>query len=214
MTVKYSCSYKTVLYLFLLPSTAYAEEFACPPTYAACLTEEQLIKITEAVKELDEIKSSEAELSFLEPIVIVRDLDNRVYINGGKKKPTKLKLKIGTTIDRDLEAELPIKLSYRDEPVEDESLFRFRVRAQVGLLAPEMIQSIRDNAFQTFWNVSLGLDFMRYGALNLAAIIGSDGMGGGVGVDITKNFGTYVAPIVKYEDWSGSLDIGLYMSFN
>jgi hypothetical protein len=212
--VKYDCSYKTVLCLSLLPSVAYAEEFVCPPTYAVCLTEEQLIKVTEAVKELDEIKSSEAELSFLEPIVIIRDNEGRVYTSGGSKKPVKLKLKIGKVIDRDLEAELPVKISYRDEPVEDESLFRFRVRAQIGLLAPEVIQSIRDNEFQAFWNVSAGLDFFYIGAFNIAAVIGSDGVGGGVGVDITKNFGTYVAPIVKYEDWSGSLDLGVYMAFN
>jgi hypothetical protein len=208
--------YAILSLVLLYPSVSYSQQPECPLQYKSCLTEDEQKKILEALKELKNIKESPVKLEFTEPITIVEDWEQRVYINGGEKKPIKLRMTIGDTIDRDLEAQLPIRLYYREEP--PDPIFRFRLRAQFGVLAPEVIRSIRDNEFEVFWNASIQLDFLHYDFLNLAINIGSEGFGIGPGIDITKNFGINTNFLVKYDkiypDFIPTMEIGTYFSFN
>lgn len=201
---------------FFLPLNANAEDLPpCPPPYKVCLTEAQRQKLSETVKELKEIKESPAELTFNDSIVIIRDWEDRVYINGGEKNPIKLKLKIGS-INRDLEAQLPITVYYREEP--PDPLFRFRLRAQFGVLAPEIVQSIRDEEFQVFYHTAIGLDFFHYDFWNIAVNVGTAGFGLGTGFDITKNFGTNIDFLVKYDkiypEFMPTMNLGVYFALN
>ena len=182
----------------------------CPPEYKLCLTKSQHKVVIDALKELRNIKKSQAELTFKDDVIIIHDWEKRIYVNGGDKKPLRLELKLGT-VNRELEATLPVQVHYREEPPDPP--FRFRLRAQGGILPPQIFQSIRDEEFHIFWTGSVGLDFLHYDFLNLSAVIGVSGIGGAVGVDLTKNFGIYAGPVVLYDEWQASLDAGVYFAF-
>lgn len=184
-----------------------------------CLTKEQKEKLVKAVKELEDIHGSKAEIELEEPIVIVRDWEDRVYVNGGEKKPIKMKLKIGEHVDRDLEVQLPIRVYYREEP--PDPWFRLRVRFQAGILIPEAIRSIRntddgddETGLEEFWDAGLSWDFLHYDALNLAVYTGIRSVGIGPGVDLTKNFGLYAGYSFVYASLGHSLQTAAYFSFN
>ena len=146
---------RVFLLAFLATSLAFAQE---PPPGGVCLTQDQREKLRKAVEELENIKSSPAQITTKDPIIIVRDWEDRVYVNGGSTKPIKLKLKIGDTIDRDLEATLPIQVYYREKP--PDPMFRLRIRAQAGLLVPETIRTIKGNS-DPFWDGQLSFDFFH-----------------------------------------------------
>lgn len=204
--------------IFLLSSKA-ESQVKCPKELTdsggVCLTKEQKEKIVESVKELKNIHESKAELEVEEPIVIIRDWEDRVYINGGDKKPVKLRLKIGEHVDRELEAVLPVSVYYRDKP--PDPWFRLRIRAQVGILIPEFIESISNtDNLDSPWDAGIGWDFFHIPGyeLNLAAYTGVRSAGGGVGIDLTKNFGIYSGYSFIYKGLSHSFQLAAYFSFN
>ncbi len=207
--------------LIFIPTAALAQDSGnppptpasdCPPQFAVCLTPDQRDKVVAAVKELDDIKNSKAEITVKEPVEIVQDWKGRIYVNGGDKKPLELKLKIGKTIDRDMEMTLPTHVYQRPAPPDPP--FRARFRAQMGLLVPEIIQSIRDKHLQFFWDAGIALDFLHYDALNVSAYVGAQSLGGFIGADITKNFGLSVGPVLVYQSLKPSLWTGAYFAFN
>lgn len=208
--------YLIIAFCFLLAYPAQAQDKPeCPKPYDLCLTKEQKDKVVKALKELKDIKESEAEVTFEEDIVIIRDWEDRVYVNGGEKKPVKMKLQLGETIDRDMEAQLPIKLSYREEPPDPP--FRFRLRAQLAVMVPELVRSIRDEEFEIPWDFSVGLDFLHFDALNLAGYVGTLGFGLGAGVDLTKNFGAMANFMIRYDGFDPfepTMNTGIYFAFN
>lgn len=185
----------------------------CPPEPGGiCLTAEQKAQVTEAVKELDTIKKSKAEIQ-LEPIVIIRDWEDRVYINGGEKKPIKLKLKLGPTIDRDMELTLPIQIGYREKP--PDPMFRLRFRAQLGFLVPTLIDVVRDgDTITEGLEGGLGLDFFHLDWFNVAVHTGVRSIGGGVGFDLTRNFGLYGGYAFVYSTLKSNGFVSIYFSFN
>lgn len=202
-----------LLALALLPAVADAQELPpCPPPYSVCLTEEQKDKVVGAVKELDDVKSSPAKVEVQEPIVIVRDWQGRVYVNGGDKKPVPMKLTIGDVIDRDLEMTLPVRVYEREAP--PDPIFRARFRAQAGLMIPEIVRSAMAGEIEWFWDAGLSLDFLHYDIFNVSVYVGIMSLGGGLGLDITKNFGIYAGPHLSYENLSLTAWVGPYFSFN
>lgn len=199
----------------LFPSVALAEDLPpCPPEYEVCLTKDEAGKVVQAVEELDRIKKSEVKLEFKEPVVIVRDWKDRVYVNGGGKNPVKAQVKLGDTVDREMSVTLPTRVSFRPEPPEPQFAFRARVRANVGILIPEIVRSVRDEEFEDFWSFGVDLDFVKLDIFNINAHLGSAGVGGGVGIDITKNFGASVNVLCTWVEWGPTASTGVYFSFN
>jgi hypothetical protein len=200
------------LVALLLPSTAVAQELPpCPEGYSVCLTEEQRKKVVESVKELDDIRSSKAEVQLKDQVVIVEDWDGRVYVNGGSTKPLRGRLTIGKHVDRELAVELPVRVYYRPKP--PDPMFRLRFRAQVGVLIPEAVRSVRDESLEPFADAGLSLDFFHVDIVNVAAYLGARSLGGGLGIDLTKNFGAYAGYALTY-DWNSSVLSGAYFAFN
>lgn len=196
-----------------LPASAQeSEKPPCPPPYAVCLTEEEKKKVVEAVKELDELKSSPAELEFKEPIIIVRDWQGRTYVNGGDQRPIPVKLKIGGIVDRDLEMKLPVRVYEREEP--EDPMFRARFRAQLGLMIPEVVRSAVDGDLNWFWDGGVSLDFFHYDMFNVSVYVGVQSLGGGLGLDITKNFGIYAGPHLSYQSLGLTAWVGPFFSLN
>ncbi|HEY8097920.1 MAG TPA: hypothetical protein VIE65_17825, partial [Methylobacter sp.] len=139
------------------------------------------------------------------------DWDDRVYINGGSKKPIQATLKLGDTINRDMEMTLPIKVYYREKP--PDPMFRLRIRAQAGILVPELIHTLQGKN-DPFWDAGIGWDFFHLNAVNIAAYTGIRSVGAGIGLDLTKNFGPYLGYSLKYDGFQSSLLTGIYFSFN
>jgi hypothetical protein len=188
-----------------------AQMCECLPD-GVCLNKEQKEQVTIAVKELDEIKSSKAKIEVTEPIIIIRDWEDRIYINGGEKKPIKLKLKIGKTIDRDMEMTLPIQVGYREKP--PDPMFRLRIRAQAGFLIPTIFESPIEEHILDGMDAGIGWDFFHLDFVNLSVYTGIRSVGGGLGLDLTKNFGPYLGYSLIYDGFQSAALAGIYFSFN
>lgn len=196
--------------MVLAATTASAQD--CPPQYAVCLTEEERKKVLQAVSDLKDIRYSKAELEFKDPVMVVRDWDDRVYVNGGSTRPLRLKLRIGKTVDRDLEASVPVHVSYRERP--PDPVLRLRIRAEAGVLLPAVVDAIRDDggAYRAL-DAGVGWDFLHLGDVNLSLHTGIRSSGGGVGLDLTRNFGPYVGYSLIYDGFRSSVLAGAYFSF-
>ncbi len=178
----------------------------------ACLDKPQLDAVRSALKELDVIHSSPASLTTQDPIIVIHDWQGRVYVNGGSTKPLLFKLKLGDTVDRDMAVTLTTQVYYRDKPADP--MFRLRIRAQAGILVPELARTVVDSNSQRFWDGGVALDFFHLGDFNTSAYVGVFSAGGGFGYDLTKNFGPYVGYSMVYDGFRSSLLTGVYFSIN
>jgi hypothetical protein len=190
-----------------LSAAAPAQESSpCPPPYAVCLTEDEKKTVGDSLRELKEIKEAKARLVLEDDIVIVRDWQDRVYVNGGEGRPLRAVLKVGP-VERDMEVKLPIRTFYRERP--PEPMFRLRIRAQAGVLVPSVLKE-----FKGGWDAGVGWDFMHLGPLNLSAYTGIRSAGGGLGLDLTKNFGPYAGYAITYDGWRSAAMAGVFFSLN
>ncbi len=189
------------------PAAPPADVAPCPPPFSLCLEPGDAKTVVESLKELRGIKESKAELRFKEDIVLVRDWQDRVYINGGEAKPVDATLTLGDTVSRDMQVQLPVQVYYRPKP--PDPIFRLRVRAQAGILVPVVWKDSKHG-----WDAGLSWDFVHYDIFNLAAYTGVRSAGAGVGMDLTRNFGPYVGYSLVYDGLTSGLMAGAYMSFN
>lgn len=182
-----------------------------PPEGGKCLDKQQLDSVKKAVKELDEIHSSPAVVTVEDPVVIVHDWDGRVYVSGGATKPVRMKLRIGSTVERDLAVTVPVQVYYRDKP--PDPMFRLRIRAQAHVLP---FEAFREDELgrRRFWDAGVGWDFFHLGDFNVSAFTGVYSAGAGLGWDVTRNFGVYAGYSLLYDGFRSSLATGVYMSFN
>lgn len=198
-----------------VPSAARAEDVPpCPPEYEVCLTKDEYDKVVKAVEELDAIKKSEAKVEFKEPVVIVRDWQDRVYVNGGEAKPIKARVTVGETIDRELAVTLPTQVAFRPKPPEPQFAFRARVRASFGIMVPEIVKTAEEGVLHDFWAAGLDLDFVKIDLFNISVHVGSAGFGGGVGFDVTKNFGIGINALCNWGEWTPTASTGVYFALN
>jgi hypothetical protein len=199
-----------VLAVLLLSGVALAQDQVpppCPEPYTLCLVHSDEDTVVQSLKELKSIKESKAVFKLKEDIVIVRDWQDRVYVNGGSAKPIDAELTLGNTVSRDMQVQLPIQVYYRPKP--PDPMFRLRVRAQAGLLIPTIWKDSKGG-----WDAGLSWDFFHYDVFNLAAYTGVRSAGGGVGMDLTRNFGPYVGYSLVYDGFTSDVMIGAYFSFN
>lgn len=205
--MKYILAFLTVI---LFSFSARADE-CVPPPGGKCLTAEQLGQVKEALRELKNLHESPAMLKLEEPVTIIHDWEGRVYVNGGDSKPVVAKLTLGDTIERDLAITLPTQVYYRPKP--PDPMFRLRVRAQAGILAPQLIQSVGGDG-QKFWDVWASFDFFHLGPVNAAVNAGVQSASFGPGLDLTKNFGVTGGYAFIYDGFKSSMFLGAYFSFN
>ncbi len=182
-----------------------------PEPGGVCLSAVELEEVKKALLELDSIHKSPAVVTTSDKIVIIHDWKGRVYVNGGETKPLRYKLKIGETIDRDLVAKVDTQVHYRPKP--PDPMFRLRIRAQLGLLLPEMSESF-GGQWKDFIDAGIGWDFFHYKMFNVSAYTGVRSAGAGIGLDVTKNFGPYIGYSFVYDGFRSSVMFGTYVSFN
>jgi hypothetical protein len=202
-----------------LPALAYGQEpqpsapqECVPPPGGKCLSKEQFDEVKKALEELEEIHKSPAVLTTDDQITVVNDWDGRTYVSGGDKDPLTLRLKIGSIVERELKLTLPSVVNYRKEP--DPPLFRFRLRAQVGALVPELVRRAMEDGEPDFVDFGVGFDFFHLGPVNVSGYVGVLSLGGLLGVDITKNFGISAGPVMAYQGLQISGVLGVYFAVN
>lgn len=196
----------------LLSATALADDPPCvPPPGGKCLTADQYEAVKKALQELDDVHKSPAEVKVEDPVIIIQDWQGRVYVNGGDQKPVKMKLKIGQYVDRDMAVTLDTKVYYREKP--PDPMFRLRVRAQAGILVPQLVDAVKGTK-QNFFDGGAGLDFFHLGPVNVSANLGVFSVGGGLGLDLTKNFGVLAGYALAYDGLKSGVLGGVYFSFN
>lgn len=203
-----------ILCLMLLPLRAFAQDEACPVAKSGgvCLSKDQKEELKRAVTELKEIYDSPAIIT-VEPIIIIRDWDSRIYVNGQSKKPIKLKLKIGSVVDRDMEMQLPIQVHFREAP--PPPMFRLRIRAQIGLLSTPLAQTFDDSSrLRSSLDGGIGWDFFGLSDVNLSLYTGVRSVGVQLGYDIMKNFGLAGGYSLIYDGFDSSGVLQIYFSMN
>ena len=195
----------------LTAARAVAADDVCPkPCDGKCLTPDQVNELKKAVSELDNIHKSPATVEILDPIVVIRDWDGRVYVNGGSSVPLKAKVRVGQYVDRDMSVSLKPQVWYRPEP--PSPMLRLRIRAQAGILFPSIWQGA--DAAKSAYDAGLGFDFFHLGIVNLTAYTGVRSIGGGPGLDVTKNFGIYAGYALAYDGFKSNAMLSAYFSFN
>lgn len=197
--------------LLASPSARGDDAPCAPPPYGKCLTADQYAQVKQALQELDAIHKAPAEVTVQDPVVVIQDWQGRVYVNGGDKQPIRMKLKLSDTVDRDMAVTLETKVYYREKP--PDPMFRLRIRAQAGLLAPQLIDAVRGKK-QNFFDAGVGWDFFHLGLVNAAVHTGVFSSGATVGVDVTKNFGGFGGFALAYDGLRPSALLGLYFAFN
>ena len=180
-----------------------------PAPGGVCLTADEKQKVIAAVQELKKIKDSPAILKIQDPIEVISDYTGRVYVDGGVTKPLRAKLTLGDTIDRDMAITLDSKVAYRPKP--PDPMFRLRIRAQAGVLIPQFLQS--DSGWNKY-DFGIALDFIHLDWANLSAYAGARSAGGGIGIDLTRNFGLNANAVVVYDGFRLGMLTGFYFAFN
>ncbi len=204
-----------VIAAIAFPCGASAQEAppACVPEPGGkCLTKEQVAEVKKALEELESIHKSPAVVTTDDHIVVVSDWDGRVYVSGGATDPLKLKLKIGDTVEREMSVTLPSVVNYRPAP--EPPILRFRLRAQVGILVPELVRKAMEEEDPDFVDFGVGFDFLHLGPVNLSGYAGVLSLGGLLGVDITKNFGISAGPVLAYQGLQLSGVLSAYFAVN
>ncbi len=196
--------------LFISQSALAAE---CPSD-GVCLNAEQKKKVTDAVLELKDIHDNPAVLEVKEPITIIQDWDGRTYINGGEKKPIRVKLRIGKSIDRDLDVTLDTKVYYRPKPPDPDSFFRLRVKAHMGFIVADAYQALTNKDGRKYTDLGAQWELFHIHAANFNIYTGIGSSGFGIGWDLTRNFGVSSNLVLKYDGFKLGGLIGCYFSFN
>lgn len=198
-----------VLFLVLFTSSASAQVCELP---SKCYSEQTRKEVLKALEELDNIYKSKVELKLQDPVIVIRDWDGRVYVNGGESNPLRLNLRLGPTIDRDIALVLKPRIHTREKPADP--MFRLRLRAQVGVLARGTYERIANGGS---WPIDggLNLDFFHLGLVNFGVYAGIFSAGPQVGLDITRNFGVFTGySLVYLKPKEPDLLSGIYFSFN
>lgn len=202
----------------LITGVASAQAPCVPPSGGKCLTASQYTAVQDALKELDTIHKAPAVVTTKDKITIITDWQGRVYTSGGQTDiktpgPNQLHMNVtlGPTVNRDLVMTLPTSVYYRDKP--PDPMFRLRIRAQVNLLLPELFNTATGDT-RRFYDAGVSWDFFHLGVFNAAAYTGVFSSGGGLGMDLTRNWGVYAGYALVYDGWRSSVALGSYISFN
>ena len=94
--------------------------------------------------------------------------------------------------------------------------FRFRPKAYIWVLPGEAFYSIPDTeslGVMDLIDAGVMVDFLYYEWANLNAAVGFRSLGGGIGFDLTENFGAYGGYALTWGDWHHNANLGLWFSF-
>ncbi len=204
--------------LVALPLKAQAQNSCSAGT---CVPPEDMEKIVEVLQESKCLKT-EKPVFQLDPINIVVDKSGRVFYTGANPNPYTVHM---TWCNFEAEAQGKVNLV---AAVNEPSIwgFRFRPKAYVGVLPVEAFNITVENAvkraagetpedlsFSDVWDAGVMVDFFHYDWFNVNAAVGFRSLGGGLGVDLTDNFGLYLGYANTWATWHHNANLALWFSF-
>lgn len=192
----------------LLPSTASGAECQEPDV---CVKRDDLDLFLKLAREKKCLIDNEPAFE-LDPVNIVIDRDGRVYFSGAEPHPYKLRM---TWCDYEVEAKgkVDIIAAVREPPTWG---FRFRPKAYISALPLEALYldpEVDDLRVTDLIDAGVMVDFFYWEWANLNAAVGFQSLGGGVGFDLTSNFGAYAGYGLTWGDWNHNVNVGLWFSF-
>jgi hypothetical protein len=146
----------------------------------------------------------------LDPVNIVIDRDGRVFFSGAEPHPYTLRM---NWCDYEVEAKgkVDIIAAMREPRTWG---FRFRPKAYIGALPLEALYEF-DEPLKVYDLIDAGamVDFFFWEWANINAAVGFRSLGGGIGFDLTSNFGAYAGYGLTWGDWHHNANLGLWFSF-
>lgn len=207
---------KRLLPLILLaPSVALAQP--AEPASAGCkdpsvcVPPEDLRDMLKALQEKQCLQTEQPKFE-LDRIDIVTDKAGRVFVSGAQPRPYTLKM---TWCSYEATATGKVEV-YAAKTVPDIWGFRFRPKAYIGALPLEAAYELPEGETREVTDlVDAGamVDFLYYDWVNLDAAVGFRSFGGGLGMDLTENFGAYAGYALTWGTWHHNFNVGLWFSF-
>lgn len=203
----------------LWATPAFADD--APACNGTCVPKEDMDKIVEVLKERKCLQTTKPTFK-LDPINIVVDKDGRVFYSGAEPNPYTVRM---TWCNYEVEAQGKVNLvtALRVPSIWG---FRFRPKAYLGILPVEAYNISVENAakevakepttsvmFSDVWDAGVMVDFFHYDWFNVNVATGFRSFGGGVGADLTENFGLYIGYANTWATWHHNVNLSLWFSF-
>lgn len=194
---------QTLAAALLICSSAAAQVPCRSPS--VCVPGDDLQKFVALARERKCLDESEPEFT-LDSIAVVLDTDGRVFHSGADaKRHFKVTLKwCHLTVVGDGEVELVAAM--QTPPT---SGFRFRPKAYLGYLPLKLA----DRSFNDGIDAGMLIDLAYIDWVNFNLAAGFRSVGGGVGFDLTKNFGAYVGYALGWTRPLQNVNVALYFAF-
>lgn len=187
-----------------LPSVAVAQEVTCPAGHT-CVPDEDMKVFVEVLKEKKCLLTTKPEFK-LDTVAIVTDQDGRVYSSGSAPKPYTVEMS-WCTYEASAAGKVEVHVARREPPTWGA---RFRPKFWSGFLP---VEAFRVDKPLDAVDVGLALDLFYVRSVNLNLSAGVRSFGVDVGLDLTKNFGTFLGYRVTYDGLRSNPEIGLYFAF-
>jgi len=194
----------TLAALVLLSSPALAQEAPCA-VGSTCVPPNDLKDMVVALKGQRCLKTQKPTFK-LDPITIVTDKDGRTYVSGDKPLPYTLHM---AWCGYDVSAEGKVEATAA-RMIPPDWGFRFRPKATLGFL-------VADTFSRDPWSRGLDggalIEPFYFHWVNINAYVGVRSVGGGLGFDVTKNFGLYGGYAITWEGWRHNPFVSAYFAF-
>ncbi len=201
------------LTILLCPSVALAQP-AQPAECkdpSVCVPPEDVQDMVKALQEKQCLQTTQPKFE-LDRIDIVTDKDGRVFYSGAQPRPYTLKM---TWCSYEATATGKVEV-YAAKAVPEVWGFRFRPKAYIGALPLEAAYPLPEDESLTVTDLvdaGVMVDFFHYDWANINAAVGFRSVGGGLGADLTENFGIYTGYALTWGTWHHNLNVGLWFSF-
>jgi hypothetical protein len=196
----------------LLAALVAASLFYTPTAHAAdceagstCVTKSDMDVFIALLREKQCLQGTKPEVT-TDSIAIVLDQDGRIFASGSNPLPWTLRVKwCGYMIE--VQGSTHIDAAMR---VEQESGFRFRVKASMGILG---VEAFKRTPWTEAVDVGVLVEPFFYHSLNLNVAVGMRSFGAGIGLDLARNFGLYAGYATAYSGLRANPYVGTYFSF-
>lgn len=187
----------------VMPTSQPTATTACD---GVCVAPEDMATLLSLAKEEKCLKTSKPVLK-MDPLVIVTDKDGRVYYSGAAPHPYTLTI---DWCDYSVKAtgKLDVTVAMQQPP---EGGFRLRPKAYLGYMLAEPFRS--GNSAKDGIDAGLLIEPLYFHSFNLDLAVGFRSFGGGLGVDITKNFGAYAGYAMSWDGFHSNPEVSLWFAF-
>jgi len=186
----------------LIARSALAEECSLS---GRCVPKEDLDVFVGALREKKCLQEEKPKFQ-LDPIVIITDVEGRVYYSGSQPVPYSVTMK-WCNYEVVGQGKLEVTVAKREPPVWG---FRFRPKFAGSFL---FVDAFKQSSAGEAVDVGILWDLAYYRSFNLNVATGFRSVGAGLGMDVTKNFGVYAGYAFSWWTLLHNPQAGLYFSF-